>query len=264
MRSTTPAGQPFLSAIQSTYPDLDRWKARGATTEPPQLGSELAVDDQVFPRHPISEVARTSLLLAGEHLRLARDAVEIGQVYPSAHFTLLRGGLVGAAQAVWVLSPAERAERRERGLTMLTEMHTQMRKYYRRLENFTLSERERRDLGEQQSWLAQRVAQVENVRTGIAALNLTDEVIPEALDFVFPDSSRRQDGRALWALMSGDAHVLGWSTATRGQMGPADRTSGLAEGTVGGSFADIAQPFMATHGLLRAGWSLFDRRCEGP
>ena len=64
--------------------------------------------------------------------------------------------------------------------------------------------------------------------------------------------------------MSGDAHVLGWSTATRGQMGPTDRNSGLAEGTVGGSFADIAQPFMASHGLLRAGWSLFDRRCEGP
>jgi len=65
--------------------------------------------------------------------------------------------------------------------------------------------------------------------------------------------------------MSGDAHVLGWSTATRGRMGRTDRTSGLAEGTVGGSFADIdTQPFMASHGLLRAGWSLFDRRCEGP
>jgi len=264
MRSTTPAGQPLLAAIQSTYVDLDRWKARAATTEPPQAGSELAVDDGVFPRHPISEVARMSLVLAGEHLRLARDAIEAGQLYPSAHFTLLRGGLVGAAQAVWVLGPADRAERQERGLTVLTAMHTQMRKYYRRLEGFVLSEKERRELGEQQSWLTTRMEELATIRTGKAALNLTDEVIPEALDLVFPDASRRQDGRALWALMSGDAHVLGWSTATRGQMGPTDRNSGLAEGTVGGSFADIAQPFMASHGLLRAGWSLFDRRCEGP
>lgn len=264
MRSTTPAGQPFLAAIQSTYPDLDQWKARGAATEQPQLRSELAIDDEVFPRHPISEVARTSLLLAGEHLRLARDAVEVGQLYPSAHFTLLRGGLVGAAQAVWVLSPAERATRQERGLTVLAEMHKQMRKYYGRVETFALSEQKRRQLAEQQSWLADRTEQLENVRTGRAALNLTDEVIPEALDHVFPDSSRRQDGRALWALMSADAHVLGWSTATRGQTGPADQKSGLAEGAVGGSFADIAEPFMATHGLLRVGWSIFDRRCKGP
>lgn len=264
MRRTTPTGQPFLAAIQSTYEDLDRWKARAASVEEPQPGSELALDDAIFPRHRISEVARMSLVLAGEHLRLARDAIEAGQLYPSAHFTLLRGGLVGAAQAVWVLSQVERAQRQERGLTVLTEIHTQMRKYYGRLESFDLSEAERRDLGEQQSWLIERIAQVQAVRTGQAALNLTDEVIPQALDYVFSDAARRQDGRALWALMSGDAHVLGWSTVSRGQMGPTNRTSGLAEGTVGGSFADIAQPFMATHGLLRAGWSLFDRRCEGP
>jgi hypothetical protein len=264
MRSTTPADQPFLDAIQSTYVDLDRWKARAATTEPPQAGSELAKDDEVFPRHRISEVARMPLILAGKHLRLARDAIEAGNLYPSAHFTLLRGGLVGAAQAVWVLSPDERAKRQERGLTVLTEMHTQMRKYYGRLERFILSEDERRELGEQQLWLTERIEQVATVRTGRKALNLTDEVIPEALDSVFPDVSRRQDGRALWALMSGDAHVLGWSTATRGQTGPTDPVTGLAEGTVGGSFSDIAQPFTAAHGLLRAGWSLFDRRSEGP
>jgi hypothetical protein len=263
MRSTTPAGQPFLAAIQSTYVDLDRWKVRAANAEEPQSGSELARDDGVFPRHRISEVARMSLALAGEHLRLARDAIEAGQLYPSAHFTLLRGGLVGAAQAVWVLSPEDPALRQERGLTVLAEMHDQMRRYYRRLETFNLSGVEREQLKEQQSWLIERIAQVEAVRPGRAALNLTDEVIPRALDHVFPDAGRRQDGRALWALMSGDAHVLGWSTASRGEMGPTDRASGLAEGTVGGSFADIAQPFMAAHGLLREGWSLFDRRCEG-
>lgn len=263
MRSTTPSGQPFLEAIQSTYPDLERWKARATTTEPPQSNSELAIDDQIFPRHPISEVVRTSLMLSGEHLRLARDAIEVGQLYPSAHFTLLRGALVGAAQAVWILGPSERTERRERGLTVLTEIHTQMSKHYRRLEGFKLSEKERRELREQQAWLTRRREEVAVVRAGRAALNLTDQVIPEALDLVFSDTARRQDGRLLWTLMSGDAHVLGWSTSTRGQMGPTDRSSGLAEGTVGGSLADIAQPFIASHGLLRAGWSLFDRRCEG-
>src|SRR5665647_1555533 len=182
MRSTTPAGQPFLAAIQSTYVDLDRWKVRAATTEPPQPGSELAVDDEVFPRHPISEVARMSLVSAGEHLRMARDAIEAGRLYPSAHFTLLRGGLVGAAQAVWVLGPDDHAERQERGLTVLAEMHVQMRKHYRRLEKSTLSAEVRQELGKQQSWLTSRIEEVATVRTGTSALNLTDDVIPEALD----------------------------------------------------------------------------------
>lgn len=262
MRTTTPGGQPYLTAMQSTYVDLDRWKARAATTEPPLPGSELAIDDTVFPRHPISEVARTSLVLAGEHLRLARVSIEAGQLYPSAHFTVLRGGLIGAAQAVWVLSPEERVTRQERGLTVLSEMHKQMSKHYKRLETFTLTETERLELREQQSWLSTRMAQVADVRTGKSSLNLTHEVIPEALDFVFPDATRRENGRALWALMSGDAHVLGWSTMTRGSMASTDRTSGLAEGIVGGSLSHIAEPFMASYGLLRAGWSLFDRRCD--
>ncbi|QDO89989.1 hypothetical protein FNH13_18055 [Ornithinimicrobium ciconiae] len=260
----TPSGLPYLEVMRATYEDLQRWKVRAADTEPPLRGSKMYIDDAVFPRHPISEVARTSLMLSGEHLRLARDAFEAGQLYPSAHFTVLRGALVGAAQGVWVLSPEDREERRERGLTVLTEMHTQMSKHYKRLEKLSLSETERQELRAQQSWLATRVEEVAAVRSGKAALNLTDTVIPEALDHVFPDAARRESGRTLWTLMSGDAHVLGWSTATRGQMGLTNRASGLAEGSVRGSFADIAQPFMAAHRLLRAGWSLFDRRCDHP
>lgn len=264
MESSTSPDQVYLGAIQSTYEDLDRWQARAAAPEPPQRGSELAVDDQVFPRHPISEVARTSLMLASEHLRLARDSIDAGQWYPSAHFTVLRSALVGAAQGVWILGSDDRAERRERGLTVLAEIHAKMRAYYRRVQGFTLSDEERRGLREQQKWLTARIEQVAAVRTGAAELNLTDTVIPAALDLVFPDAPRRRDGRALWNLMSADAHVLGWSTATRGQTGSVDRASGLAVTVIGGSPSHVAQPFIASHRLLRAGWSLFDRRCEAP
>jgi uncharacterized protein YecT (DUF1311 family) len=164
-----------------------------------------------------------SLVLSGEHLRLARDVIEAGNLYPSAHFTVLRGALVGAAQAVWVLGPDERSTRQERGLTVLTEMHKHMSKHYRRLEQFELSQKERADLSEQQAWLTARMKSVAAVRTSTDTLNLTNEVIPTALDLVYSDTARRQDGRSLWSLMSGDAHVLGWSTATRGRAGTPDR-----------------------------------------
>ncbi|MCC2321936.1 hypothetical protein [Cellulomonas xiejunii] len=255
--------QRFLHEIRSTYADLERWRVRASSVEEPERGSELAVDDHVFPRHRISSVAWLSLALAGEHLRLARDAIEAQQLYPSAHFSVLRSALVGAAQGVWILGPDHGAQRQERGLIVLAEMHEQMRKYYNRLSDFALSDQERTELVAQQEWLAQRVEEVARARTGRQKLELTTTVIPEALDLVFPDSERRQQGRALWYEMSGDAHVLGWSTIPRGSVIAADRLSGLATHVVGGSLDQISQPFIASYKMLRVGWSLYDRRCEG-
>jgi hypothetical protein len=51
-----------------------------------------------------------SLVVAGEHLRLALDAIKAKQLYPSSHFTVMRGALVGAAQAVWILGPEDRGD----------------------------------------------------------------------------------------------------------------------------------------------------------
>ena len=62
-----------LHAIRATYPDLKGWQARARRMPPeePQAGSQLAADDARFPWHRISEAAHLSLVLAGEHLRLA-------------------------------------------------------------------------------------------------------------------------------------------------------------------------------------------------
>ena len=111
-------------------PDLDRWRLRAHNVEVPESGSDLALDDKIVPHMAIGQLARMSLVLSGEHLRLALDAVRAKQLYPSSHFTVLRGALVGASQGVWILSPVDRDKRRERGLTVLAEMYNQMGKYY--------------------------------------------------------------------------------------------------------------------------------------
>lgn len=36
------------------------------------------------------------------------------------------------------------------------------------------------------------------------------------------------------------------------------------EGKAPGSLGHVAEPFLASYRLLKCGWSLFDRRCEGP
>lgn len=200
---------------------------------------------------------------AGEHLRLARDAIESGNLYPSAHFSALRGALVGASQAVWVLSPENADVRTQRGLKAIAEMYLQMRKYYQAHEGMRLDNREKIELEEQLRWVIERQSMVSALRQTADSLNVT-AMIAAALDFTFKDRAKREDGLLLWRQMGSDAHVLGWSTALRHHSVEPDRKSGLAVVTVRGSAQHIAQPFVCSFELLKRGWSLFDRRCEGP
>lgn len=252
-----------LQSIRATYADLDGWqeRARRMPPEQPERGSRLAVDDSVFSWHPISEAARLSLITSGEHLRLARTAIEARQVYPSAHFTVIRGALVGAAQAVWILAAEDAAERQERGLTLIDEMYRQLQTYYGEMATTTLSAAERAGLESQVRWCAERRLQVAGVRRASTKLNQTD-IIKWALHHRFPDDQRRGAGRLLWRQMSADAHVLGWSTFQRGNVLTSERRSGLGVLESGGDLSHIAEPFVAIHLLLKEGWSLFDRLCE--
>ena len=252
-----------LNQILDTAADLDRWRLRARRVEEPERGSELAVDDEIFQRIAISQLARLSLMAAGEHLRLALDAIQAKQLYPSSHFTVLRGALVGASQAVWILAPEDRDVRRERGLTVLTEMYAQMDKYYGFLDSTQLNTADRASLKDQQVWLSERRDDVASIRSTKATLNVT-AVIGVAADHVFADTTSRDAVRGMWREMSADAHVLGWSLFQRTSFGPADRRTGVGEGTAPGNLEHVAESFLASYRLLRSGWSLFDRRCEGP
>lgn len=252
-----------LNQMLDTAPDLDRWRLRAHHVEVPERGSDLAIDDEIFPHMAISQLARMSLVLAGEHLRLALDAIQVKQIYPSSHFTVLRGALVGASQAVWILGAEDRGERGERALAVLAEMYAQMGKYYGFLAGTQLDDHDRARLDDQRSWLRERQGGVAAVRTGRASLNLTD-VIGAASDHAFADGASREAVRRLWREMSADAHVLGWSLFQRSSFGPPDRRTGIGEGRAPGSPEHVAEPFLASYRLLRSGWSLFDRRCETP
>ncbi|MGJ9412384.1 hypothetical protein ACHAAC_06705 [Aeromicrobium sp. CF4.19] len=251
--------------MRETYRQLEGWQRRAAKADPeqPQSGSEFDSDDQVFPKYPISELARQSLVTAGEHLRLSRDAIESGNLYPSAHFTALRGALVGASQAVWIMAPDDRDSRVQRGLKALAEMYMQMHKYYGALEGVRLDASQKVELAEQLGWVAEREAQVAALRRTQESLNVTD-MITAALQFTFEDRAKREAGFLLWKQMGSDAHALGWSVAQRHHSVAPDRNSGLAVIAIRGNASQIAQPFICSFELLRRGWSLFDQRCEAP
>ena len=259
----TPHERHLLQQLEATYSLLDNWFRRTATSvEEPQPGSELSEDDQAFRYSPISEISRISLASAVEHLRMIRVVVDARHLFPSATFTTLRGALVGAAQAVWVLSPDNTMDRRSRGLTVVAEEYAQLAKCYReadRLQPGTVP-------ADQWAWIKERMEHLARVRgPRPPELNQTT-MIATAVDEAFPNNLDRQhSGRLLWRQMSSDAHVLTWGMAQRSRVGlPAAKGKELSVLTTPGTLDHTADAFLCTFELARRGWSLFDRRCEAP
>lgn len=196
---------------------------------------------------------------------MATDAIHRGNLYPSAHFAALRSALVGACQAVWILGPGDETTRRDRGLCIIDESYSRSAQFHKATRTIApnLTASDVADLDGQLAWIADRRQKVAEARTTKYSLNLTMDVIPSAAKVVYSDPERRAEVRLLWMQMSGDAHVLGWSLFMRSDAGPTDPLTGLTKFADGGSFKAIAQPFTASHEILRQGWSLYDRRCEG-
>lgn len=258
--------QASLEEIQRTHEDLERWRARSRQPEQPERGSQLHADACIWPYHPPYEVARQSLVAAAQHLNLARTSINAGEVYPIAHFTVLRGALVGAAQGVWLLAPDEQAERQQRALRVVYEWYRRMDQYNRMIEPGMLSTENEPFLAAQTSHTRDRCTAARELWAATDTLGadeplLLTKVIRWAAEDTFADPSQVREVTLLWRLMSGDAHALGWQLVTRGRNWER-AMDGLGIGAVPGNLASIAEPFMASFRLLKRGWGLFDRRAE--
>jgi len=258
-----------FKVFEEASADLDRWRLRAQRVEQPEPGSDLAEDDAPFPLQPISQTVRTSLVSAGEHLRLVCDGLRCGNYYNASQYSTVRAAIVGSAQAVWVLAPDDPAIRRERGHTVMTETYIQLRKYHelvlRQGQQLQLSAEDEEWLREQIEWVKSREDAVRAVRSSRAELQGAT-FIESAAPVIFPGDEFRQAAlRQSWSVLSSDAHVLIWSVALRTTFdSPPDKLSGLSIGTANGeALGDLAGWFSLAIHSLRRGWSLFDRRCEG-
>lgn len=256
-----------LRQILETSQTLEGWRARSRQVEVPQSGSEAASDDDIWPWLPPSEIARQSLIASTQHLNLARTAIEVGDIYPSSHFTVVRGGLVGACQAVWILGPNDRAERQQRALRVIDEWYFRALQYGEQWlslvpEDVDMTER-RGAAGHMR--MRKQEARDRWARTdGLSAtqtLALTDVVVWSARH-VLRDPAQAELVKPLWQQLSGDAHALGWSVLARSTLAESLR-DGMGVFQAGGDLEHVRDAYMVSFKILKAGWSLFDRRCEG-
>lgn len=257
----TPEEARLLEQVEATYAQLDSWFHRtSSAVEQPQKGSELHADDQPYPHAPISEMARMSLAIGTEHLRMVRILTDKRQLFPTATFTALRGALVGAAQAFWVLSSDDSEVRRSRGWTVLAEQLKELGKFYgevNRIDPGTVD-------ADQLAWHSERTAQLAALRGDRPPTLSQTEMIRLALESAFPnDPDKQRSGRLLWRMMSSDAHVLGWGLAQRASVQTVpSKAAPLAVLAAPGDLEHMAEAFLCAYELLRRGWAMFDRRCE--
>lgn len=251
-----------LESIRETYPLLEEWRVRSWRAEVPQVGSELDLDDRIAPWNPVSEYARQSLVSATQHLNMARTALEASQIYPNAHYTVLRGALVGGSVAVWMLAPDDRHPRQQRGLRVAYEWMHRAGQYYKDL--VPIAGDELPDLGAARERLTLRQGEVRALWQGANGLGADEplsvtKAVASAASVVFPEEAAKVS--LLWREMSGDAHALGWPMLVRST----DVThlgGGMGELRAGGDLERLRNAFRVCWRITKRGWSLFDQRCE--
>lgn len=257
-----------LLAIANTFDRLEGWRARSRKSEVPEPGSELARDAGIWTWFPPAEVARQSLVAATQHLNLAATAIRAKDIYPSSHYTVLRGALVGGAMAVWVLTPEASHDRQQRALRVVHEWYRRALQYNQdAVSMMDPTADETRQLKAAGDHMGRRRDEARALWTsadGLSAdqgLVVTDVVDSAAAKTM--DAQTAAETKLLWRLMSGDAHALGWPILARASEIRAVG-GGVGEFRAGGDLVGLAHAFDKCFRLVRAGWSLLDRRCEAP
>ena len=112
-----------------------RWEPLLRQAPQPAPRSPLAADDRTFPSLPTSATAWYAITSALDHLSFGADALTAEGVIvrrPHAFHSLMRSALMGASQAVWVLS-GDSAQRAARSLQVVADESKYQSGYLRSL-----------------------------------------------------------------------------------------------------------------------------------
>jgi hypothetical protein len=253
----------ILANISRTFLMLDALRARFRTAEAPPCGSELARADAVWPHYPFTEHARQALASAWDHFCVVRLVIEARRMFPTGVNGVLRGGLVAASLALWLLGPDDPDVRDQRGLAVTDEW------YWRRISfqrDYMASRGELAEDGAasaQLELLERHRVQAGQLRTAATKVQATDIVDWSASHLWGPKSSQRSDALLEWKRLGGDAHALGWQLLLQdvawgeGDVGP-------VQAQITGSLANVASPYLYAWSMFDAALRRFDLLRDAP
>lgn len=251
-----------LEHIRGTFPELDAWGLRSASLNVPELGSDLHVDDQQVIGWHTSQLATAGLGAARNHLQAVRVHIDAGQSFPDATGTLIRGAMLGAAQAVWLLAPADHRTRMKRTRVLAVEVMDNHRKA---LVDLLKLDPTHENTKQAHAHVEKRLAEVRERREQLGeSADYNNTTLIEQAAVATLGKSLDVEARYEWRKSSGNAHGLPW--AMLGMSGTAQTSVGGADGfaefTTGGAFDDFVNGYFLAYRMLGHGWSLYDLRAR--
>lgn len=249
-----------------------QWEPRTREPDTIEPGSSLHSDDQHWKSFPASSAAWYGLVTAVDHLALVADQTQDGtnlRLRPSSPFTVTRAALLGASQAVWVLS-GSRSERIRRTLVIAEDERKLHRTFLRDYMNdpFTkveLSSGFLEELGEMDKKLTDEIDAIRDERTarGDKETFQSTKMMQEAAKYVCDDDASDQWVRLAlsygWRMASAAAHARQWPFFVRPtEKLPSD--AGVVVRRMSTSFADFGQSLGAATLMTSEAWRLWDLR----
>jgi len=214
----TPAASEELERVGDE--EITRWVTAAHTARvasyvlaevrDPRPGTPLAADDDAYPWEKCSAWMRSTLVAALDHLIVWANIVAPQTVFegmevrnpPRPYYTLARGGLEAAAQAVWTLGQPTSAERVDRHLRLLYHDLRQMALAFE-----AASDERAPAVRERMALVEQRVGDAEAVRAikkGEPKYSMMVRECAEAVDL------EPAEIEVLWRGMSAAAHGKNW------------------------------------------------------
>lgn len=251
-----------LEQLRRTFPTLDEWGMALARAFRPDDGSALSVDDGDWIPVPVSQVAVMGLGSARDHLQAVRVLIEARQLFPFAQWTLIRGAVIGAAQAVWVLAPDDGKLRVERGRLLADHMYLEHGKYLDVLKRIAPEPHMNTELVAEHVRSRQGELRALRVQDGQKASLNTTEMVIAAASSAFGDPAMTAEAQSIWRLTSGAAHGFAWSLLGQRDTVPTGEVDGqgIGEFAAAGGIDRIANGYLCGFHLARHGWGLLRRR----
>ncbi|TSE15015.1 hypothetical protein B1A87_002870 [Arthrobacter sp. KBS0703] len=202
------------------------WEKRLAAPDPVTPGSSLAGDDKGLVTAPVRTAAWSGLLSAVDHLGLMADlARDELNMRPTSLFTPTRAALLGASQAVWVLS-GNRVTRRARALAIAEDERSQHRTFLRdytndAYANANFSKEFMDEMNGLTDGLTAEVSRIRDLRKSLPKIDATaTTMMQEAAAHLTaggsPDDHWMRFALAYeWRVASAAAHGRAWPLAVR-------------------------------------------------
>lgn len=244
-----------MEAIGSFYPDMCRWMARMSEPWQPEEDSDLDDDNRLAggPQNSApSYLARMSLIIGTENAFSAFEYSHARLTMFSAK-TLLRTSIVGAAQAIWLMSPSDQRERLARAKRLARHSHFLQRQWTNEVAV--------------ESGMAVDPAELDRVRSDLTRLigdgkpeKLdTTGMIREAATYCNPNPESVGGAMGEWRSLSAVVHALPWELNIRPET-EEWRTETQYVTSHAPSWSQLQGASSLAYALLQEGWKLLDSR----